>query len=128
MPRITSLDELSRLKVQLVMRRNQEAYRGITYVSVGMGSCGIAAGALRVFQAIEDEIKVRGLKNVILIQTGCMVLCRHEPIVEVTVGDTAKVSYGGVDPESARRIVQEHILNGKVVEELVIDATPFPTI
>jgi NADP-reducing hydrogenase subunit HndB len=128
MPRITSLDELNRLRVERVIRHNEEASRGVVHVAVGMGTCGIAAGALEVFRVLKDEIKAHGLKDVVLIETGCIGLCRHEPIVEVTSGNAAKVSYGRVTPELASRIVQEHILEGKPVEEFVIDATPFPTI
>ncbi len=128
MPRITSLDALNQLRVELVMKRNQEAYHGIIHVSVGMGTCGIAVGALEVFRALEQEIHVLQLSDVVLSQTGCMGLCRHEPIVEVTAGDAPKVSYGKVTPEMVKRIVTEHLLDGNAVEEFVIDTTPFPTI
>ena len=127
MPRITSLDELNRLKIELVMKRNQDAYHGTIYVTVGMGTCGVAAGALEVFRALDEEVRRHDLKGVVLSQTGCIGLCGHEPIVEVTVGDAPKVAYGKMNPESAIRIVQEHILDGKAVEELIIDTTPFPT-
>lgn len=127
MPRITSLDELNRLKVELVMKRNQEAYRGTVYVTVGMGTCGIAAGAMDVYRALEQELQSRNLKDVVLSQTGCIGLCGHEPIVEVTAGDADKISYGRVDAALAQRIVLEHVIEGKVLEEQVIDTTPFPT-
>ncbi len=127
MPRIKSLDQLSRLRIKLVMKRNEEAARGIVHVSVGMGTCGIAAGASEVYAALEDEIRALELKNVVLSEAGCIGLCKHEPIVEVTIGAEPKVSYGGVTPAVVRRILQEHVIGGTVVEELVIDTTPFPT-
>ncbi len=127
MPRIRSLDQLSRLRIKLVMKRNEEAARGIVHVTVGMGTCGIAAGASEVYAALEDEIQARELKNVVLSETGCIGLCKHEPIVEVTIGTQPKVSYGGVTPAVVRRILQEHVIGGNVVQELVIDTTPFPT-
>ena len=128
MPQIASLDELHRLRIELVMKRNEEAHRGTTRVTVGMGTCGIAAGAQHVFQALNDGIKVHGLKDIVLVQTGCMGLCGHEPIVEVTVGETPKVSYGKVTPGAVRRIIEEHLIQGEVVQESVINTTPFPTI
>lgn len=128
MPRITSLEELNRLKVELVMQRNQAAERGIIRVTVGMGTCGIAAGAQAVFEALEDGMRAEGLTEVVLSQTGCIGLCRHEPIVEVTVGKEAKVSYGRVTPAIAQRILREHVMNAERVEDFVIDTTPFPTI
>ena len=128
MPMITSLDELNQLKVELVIKENQDAYRGAIRVSVGMGTCGIAAGAMRAFRALEQELQKQDLKGVVLSQTGCIGLCGHEPIVEVTVGDAPKVSYGRVNPELARRIIQEHVLDGNAIEEYVIAATPFPSL
>ncbi len=128
MVRITSLDQLNRLKIDIVMKRNAEAARGIVRIAVGMGTCGIAAGASEVYAAIEDEIQSRHLENVVLSETGCMGLCKHEPIVEVTVGKSAKVSYGRVTPCTVKRILQEHIVEGRVVDEFVIDTTPYPTI
>src|SRR5512135_378229 len=103
MPKITSLEALNRLKVELIMQRNQEAYRGHVRVTVGMGTCGIAAGAQEVFRALEEELRSHALKDVALGQTGCLGLCRHEPIVEVTAGDAPKVSYGRVTPEMVKR-------------------------
>jgi NADP-reducing hydrogenase subunit HndB len=128
MPRITSLDELNRLKIDLVMKRNEEAASGMVRITVGMGTCGIAAGASAVFTALEDEIQALGLRNVDLSQTGCIGLCKHEPIVEVTVGRNEKVSYGNVTPCVAKRIVDEHVQEGHALYEYIIDTTPFPTI
>ena len=128
MPKITSLDDLNKLKVKLVMKQNQAAHDGVVRVTVGMGTCGIAAGAQAVFDALKDQIERQELQKVQLSQTGCVGLCSYEPIVEVSIGDAPKVSYGWVTPMIARRIVQEHILDGKPIEEFIIDATPFPTI
>ncbi len=127
MPKITSVAELNRLRIDLVMKRNEEAARGDVRITVGMGTCGVAAGASEVFCALEDEIHALHLENVVLSETGCIGLCKHEPIVEVTVGTQSKVSYGRVTPCMVKRILQEHVLDGRVVEELVIDTTPFPT-
>ena len=128
MPRITSLDELNRLRIDLVMKRNEEAAHDLVRIAVGMGTCGIAAGASEVFTALEDEIHALGLTNVVLSETGCIGFCQREPIVEVTVGRNEKISYGNVTPPVAKRIVQEHVQQGHALSEFVIDTTPFPTI
>jgi NADP-reducing hydrogenase subunit HndB len=128
MTRITSLKELDRLRDEILQRRSQEEERGMAFVTVGMGTCSIAVGALKVFQALKHEIETHHLDNVILTQTGCIGLCTLEPILEVTVGTAPKVSYGHVQPQMVGRIVQEHLLEGKVVDEFVVDTTPFPTI
>jgi NADP-reducing hydrogenase subunit HndB len=128
MARIKSLNELSALKDKLVVERAQESRRGVTTITVGMGTCGIAVGALDVFQALDHEIKAQQLNDIVLTQTGCIGLCQHEPIIEVTVGLAPKVAYGKANPDMVKRIVREHIRAGRIVEEFVVDATPFPTI
>jgi NADP-reducing hydrogenase subunit HndB len=128
MSNITSLDELHQLKIDLVLKRNEDARRGVAYVTVGMGTCGIAVGAKDVFQTLKDGIKAHGLKDVTLVQTGCIGLCGDEPIVEVTVGKKPKVSYGRVTPAAATRIIEEHLMQAKVLEDLLINTAPFPRI
>jgi len=128
MPRFTSLDELLRFRDVLIETQHQTDSRELTQIKVGMASCGIAAGALEVFRALEEEIRTHDLHEIVLTQTGCLGLCRHEPIVEVTIGRAPKVAYGKVDAAAVKRIVQNHILEGRVVEEFVIDETPFPTL
>lgn len=128
MPKFTSLDDLRRFRDELAEKRKQEAARGLKHITVGTGSCGIAAGALDVLRAVEDELKLQKASNVVVTETGCLGLCSHEPMLEVEFGGSPKVAYGKVDPESAKRIVREHVLAGTVVTELVIDETPFPTI
>ncbi len=127
MPRIKSLEQLNRLKVDLVMQRNQDAAHGIVQISVGMATCGVAAGASEVFCALEEDIQSLHLQDVVLSETGCIGLCQHEPIVNVVVGTHPQVSYGQVTPALARRILREHVMEGRVVDEFVIDTTPFPT-
>ncbi len=125
---IRSLEELNQFREEIVEEKKRQASLKKTQLVVGMGSCGIAAGARDVWEAIQAQVKNDRFKDVHVAQTGCIGLCGDEPIVEVTVDDNSKVTYGHVTPEIVKRILQEHILSGKVVEEFVVDATPFPTI
>jgi NADP-reducing hydrogenase subunit HndB len=92
-----------------------------------MGTCGIAAGALEVLRIFQEHIPQKKLKEIIITPAGCIGLCAHEPIVEISLRGT-KIAYGHVDTQAARRIVDEHIVGGKVVEDLQIDTELFPTI
>lgn len=91
-------------------------------VVVGMATCGIAAGARPVLEALVNEVGRRQLKNIVVTQTGCIGVCRLEPIVEVFEQGKEKVTYVKIDAEKARHIVSEHLVNGRVVEELTIGA------
>ncbi len=89
-------------------------------VLIGMGTCGIAAGARPVLAAFSQELETRKLTNVTLAQTGCIGLCQYEPIVEVILPGQEKVTYIRVTPEKVSRIVSDHIVNGNIVEEYTI--------
>ena len=86
-------------------------------VVVGMATCGIAAGARPVLNAFLEEVAKRELKNVTVSQTGCIGVCRLEPIVEVYVPGQEKVTYVKMTPEKAVRAVNDHLVNGNVVTE-----------
>ena len=89
-------------------------------VVVGMATCGIAAGARPVLAAFTEEVAKRGLENVMVTQTGCIGLCQYEPIVEVYQPDGKVTTYVKMTPDKVDRIITEHLVNGKVVDEYTI--------
>ncbi len=90
-------------------------------VIIGMGTCGIAAGAKETLDAFLDELEAQDLENVAVTQTGCMGLCYVEPTVEVIVPGMPSVIYGKVDDAIARKIVRKHIKKQQMVGEHVFD-------
>ncbi len=90
-------------------------------IIVGMGTCGIAAGAKKAFDTFVEELDRAGLQNVVIRQTGCMGLCHSEPTVEVIVPDMPVVVYGNVDPDTARKIVNQHIVRKLLVNDHIFD-------
>ena len=118
-----SLEELAviRDKMQALVNLRNEA-TDCTKIVVGMATCGIVAGARPVLKAFSDGIQEKGIKDVMVIQEGCIGLCQYEPIVEVTAPGKEKVTYVKVTPEMVSRIVAEHIVNGRVVTEYTIGA------
>ena len=108
----------NKVKGTVNLRKDDNAVR----VVVGMATCGIAAGARPVMTAIMEEVAKRNLEHVTVTQTGCIGVCRLEPIVEVLVPGEEKVTYVKVDPQKAAEIVNEHIVNGKVVTKYTIGA------
>ena len=91
-------------------------------VVVGMATCGIAAGARPVMLAFMDEIQKRNLKNVTVSQTGCIGMCRLEPMVDVIIPGQEKVTYVKLNADMVPRIVTEHIVNGNPVIDYTIGA------
>ena len=115
-----SLQELEairkRMQGKVDIRKNDAEKR----VIVGMATCGIAAGARPVLQAFVDEVATRGLSDVVVSQTGCIGVCRLEPIAEVFMPGQEKVTYVKMYAEKAKRVVAEHLVNGNIVTEYTI--------
>ena len=119
-----SIEELKKIREQTLKTINLRKEDGgdTVRVVVGMATCGIAAGARPVLAACVDEVSKRSLSHVAVTQTGCIGVCRLEPIVEIFVPGEEKVTYVKMDEEKARRVILEHIVNHKVVTELTIGA------
>ncbi len=118
-----SLAELAAIRSKMIEQVNMRRDENVnTRVVVGMATCGIAAGARPVMLEFVEEIKKRGLEHVTVGQTGCVGMCRLEPIVEVYVKGQDKVTYVHMTPEKVARIVNDHIVNGRPVEEYTIGA------
>jgi NADP-reducing hydrogenase subunit HndB len=120
---LKSLAELEEIRKRALNNINTRKERddGVRIV-VGMATCGIAAGARKTMNAIMDELSKRNMGDVTVTQTGCIGMCRLEPIVEVYMPGQEKVTYVKVDAKKAARIVSEHIVNNKPVIEYTIGA------
>lgn len=117
MKSLAELEEIRKRTLERVtIREDREGIR----IVVGMATCGIAAGARPVLSAFLEEVSKRNLRNVTVSQTGCIGVCRLEPIVEVYVPGQEKVTYVKMTPEKVAKIVNEHIVNGKIVSEYTI--------
>ncbi len=93
---------------------------GRARVIVHMGTCGIAAGARPVMNAVMAEIEARDVKDVILTISSCAGLCSREPMMTVELQDEPPVKYADLTPEKAKRIFAEHVLDGKIVTEYAL--------
>ena len=91
-------------------------------VVIGMATCGIAAGARPVMLKFLEEIQKRDLQHVTVSQTGCIGMCRLEPMVDVILPGQDKVTYVKVKPDMVERIVTEHLIGGTPVAEYTIGA------
>lgn len=118
-----SLAELQAIKEKMrdkvILREGVNNIR----VVVGMATCGIAAGARPVLNALVEGVNKEGLMDKVTVsQTGCIGICQLEPIVEVFEPGKEKVTYVKMTPEKAARVIEEHLKNGNVVSEYTIAA------
>lgn len=116
-----SLEELKAIREKTINEINlrKEGAEGVRIV-VGMATCGIAAGARPVMNALVEEVAKRHIQHVTVTQTGCIGMCRLEPIVEVYAPGEEKVTYVKMTAEKAVKVINDHIVNGNVCKEYTI--------
>ena len=120
---IKSLEDLRKIKAE--SQKNTEARKNNdTQIIIGMGTCGIAAGAREVMAAVLEELAKRNLHDVAVLQTGCIGMCQKEPLLDIVRPGEDRVTYGPVKPEDVPRIIADHLVNGIVVEDLVVAKIP----
>ena len=116
-----SLEELKairdRMQGQVGMR---SADPNQTRVVVGMATCGIASGARPVLNTLAQLVQEKGLKDVVVTQTGCIGLCQYEPIVEIYAPGKEKVTYIKMTPEKAKEVVEQHLERGLTVSKYTL--------
>jgi NADP-reducing hydrogenase subunit HndB len=112
-----SIEDLRKIKEREMARMTLREGEHRAKVTVHMGTCGIAAGARKVLEAFLDEVQGSGASDVIITQSGCAGLCNREPMATVEILGKAPVKYVDLDTEKVRRVFQEHIQGGQVVED-----------
>jgi len=109
----------NKMKDKVILREGSADVR----VVVGMATCGIAAGARPVLNALVEGVNEGGLSDKVTVsQTGCIGLCQYEPIVEIFEAGKDKVTYVKMDADKAKRVVEEHLKGGKIVTDYTIAA------
>ncbi|MEA2007660.1 MAG: NADH-quinone oxidoreductase subunit NuoF [Chloroflexota bacterium] len=98
-------------------RRKDRASKAIIFI--GMGTCGIAAGAAEVADTIRKELDKRQLDTKI-INVGCIGICVKEPLVDIKLPGKARVTYHHVTPKMVPRIIEDHLLGGKIIKRWIL--------
>jgi len=118
MPKLKSLDDLRRVREQAQSEMKTRLETGTT-ITVGMGTCGIAAGARETMHAILDELRERDIEAHVTT-VGCIGMCMLEPLVDIEQAGKPRITYGNLTKEKVSRLIEEHLINGNVVEEWVV--------
>ena len=115
---------MAKLKIEDLKTIREKAARSRTLregtsrarITVHMGTCGIAAGARKVMIALLDEIESRNLSDVIVTTSGCAGLCSNEPMATIELLEQPPVKYADLDEKKIVEILQQHVLDGRIVE------------
>jgi NADH-quinone oxidoreductase subunit F len=90
----------------------------IELITVGMNSCGMAAGAQETYDALKRELSARKL-DIRMKKVGCAGMCYREPLIDV-VTDYGTVGYSEMTEDKVQRLVEEHLVGGKEISEWVV--------
>ena len=91
----------------------------MTRVLVGLGTCGIAAGAEDTLRAVTAKLGAAA-EGVELARAGCIGMCYREPLVEIRHDDGARFLYGPIAADRVERLLDEHLGQGKPVAEWLV--------
>ena len=118
MLRLKSVDELKKLREE-AQRAFHVRTQTSTRIIIGMGTCGIAAGAREVMQAILKELEQRKIEANVET-TSCIGMCVKEPLVDIEQGGMSRVTYGNIKVDMVPRLIEEHLVKGTIVPEWVV--------
>ena len=118
MARLKNIEELKKLRDEAqkdLMVRTQTGTR----IIIGMGTCGIAAGAREVMHAVLRELETRKIEA--HVETvGCVGMCAQEPLVDIEQAGKSRVRYANITPDHVPRLIEEHLIKGQVIQEWAI--------
>ena len=118
MPKITSLEELRQIRDQAQQDMQVRLATGTT-ITVGMGTCGIAAGARETMHAILDELQKQDI-DAHVVTVGCIGLCASEPLVDIEQAGQGRISYGNITADRVPHLIESHLKKNQVVREWIV--------
>jgi NADP-reducing hydrogenase subunit HndB len=118
MAKLKTLEDLKRIRDEAQQDLRVRLDTGTT-ITVGMGTCGIAAGARETMHAILEELAARKI-DAHVTTVGCIGMCVKEPLVDIEQAGKPRITYGNVKPEMIPRLIEQHLIQGQPVQEWVV--------
>lgn len=115
-----TLDELKILRESARQRMSMRSVKDGFRIQIGMGTCGIAAGARPIMNAFYEEIAAHGLSNVTIVQVGCMGNCALEPMVEIIDSHGKSHTYVSLKVSMVKEIVDMHLIQNQPIRKYIL--------
>ena len=122
MPRIMTVDDFKKLREDAQRDIRIRSQTG-TKIIIGMGTCGIAAGARETMRAILEELNRRKI-DAHVTTVGCIGMCAFEPLVDIEQAGGSRITYGKIQPENVPRLIDEHLIQGRIIDDWVVARLP----
>src|SRR4030043_2076037 len=119
MKRLASVEELTKLKDKICEKLSKQERK--IQVKVHRGTCGISSGEKKTLEAFQQGIKSRKLSDVTVLKAACIGLCDREPVVTVVHPSKGETVYYDLTEDKVPKVIEQHLLGSKVVEEWKLD-------
>lgn len=118
MGKIASIEELRKLRAELLKKQQDPAFQHQVKIKVAMATCGIASGSREVMNYFQQELEKRNIEADVT-STGCMGFCYAEPTIEITKPGESPVIFGFVDLKKADEIIEKYIKKGELTDGVI---------
>jgi NADP-reducing hydrogenase subunit HndB len=119
MPKLT-IDDLKRIKEETTKSTSLRDGEANIKITVHMGTCGIAAGAREVMNALMEEMAEADRQDIRVVTSGCMGMCSSEPNVTVESTDAEPIVYQKMDSNRMRQVFRRHVLLGEIQSDFAL--------
>jgi NADP-reducing hydrogenase subunit HndB len=115
-----TIDDLKKIKAETAKSTSLRDGAADVKITVHMGTCGIAAGARGVMNALMEEMAQTDRQDIRVFTSGCMGMCSSEPNVTVEIKGAAPIVYQKMEANRMRQVFKRHVLLGEVQKDFVL--------
>ena len=115
-----TIDDLKKIKEETAKSTSLRDGKANVKITVHMGTCGIAAGAREVMNALMEEMAQTDRQDIRVVTSGCMGMCSSEPNVTVEIQDAEPIVYQKMEANRMRQVFKRHVLLGEVQTEFAL--------
>ena len=115
-----TIDDLKKIKEKTTKETSLRHGAASIKVTVHMGTCGIAAGAREVMNALMEELATADRQDIRVVASGCMGMCSSEPNVTVETEGAEPIIYKDMDSNKMRQVFKRHVLLGEVQTDFAL--------
>ncbi len=115
-----TIDDLKKIKEKTAKATSVRYGEANIKITVHMGTCGIAAGARAVMNALMEEMAEADRQDIRVVTSGCMGMCSSEPNVTIESTEAEPIVYQKMDSNKMRQVFKRHVLLGEIQSDFAL--------
>lgn len=115
-----TIDDLKRIKEETAKSTSVREGKANIKITVHMGTCGIAAGAREVMNALMEEMAAADRQDIRVVTSGCMGMCSSEPNVTIESKEAEPIVYQKMDSNKMRQVFKRHVMLGEIQSDFAL--------